>query len=180
MFNYRGEVQTDHAVTTTRLNFKLEVELSENWDMLGYATYGKSDVTAKRHDAIPQNVDAALNGFGGPNCNAAGGVPGANGCEWYNPFMSSYLAGTSFGGVHHFRIRDELINWVYPQSVREHTGDLKTYQLMVSGEFSGLEMGGGALGAAFGIERREQTLAADYDALLNNGGYGSFKGVLTP
>jgi len=179
MFNYGGEVQTDHNVATTRLNFKLDVELSENWDMLGYVTYGKSDVTAKRRDAIPQNVEAALNGFGGPNCNAAGGVPGANGCEWYNPFMSSSLAGTSFGGAS-LQNSKGLIDWVYPQSVREHTGDLKTYQLMVSGEFSSLEMGGGALGAAFGIERREQTLAADYDALLNNGGYGSFKGVLTP
>ena len=179
MMNYRGEAKTDHDVRTTRLHAKLEFELSEDWSLLGYATYGNSDVTAYRHDAIPGNVEAALNGFGGPDCNAAAGTPGANGCEWFNPFMSSALEGVDFNGVP-LQNSQQLLDWIYPQSVREHTGRLKTYQLMVSGRFSAIELGGGALGAALGVERREETLKANFDNLLNNGGYGSFKGVLTP
>lgn len=179
MMNYNGEIKTHHEVLTTRLNAKLEFELTDNWNLLGYVTYGQSDVTAYRHDAIPGNVEAALNGFGGPDCNAAAGTPGANGCEWYNPFMSSALEGVSYNGAP-LQNSSQLINWLYPESVREFAADLKTYQLMLSGEFSNLELSGGRVSAALGYERRENSLDADFDALLNNGGYGSFKGVLTP
>lgn len=184
--NYLEETTSGHEVRTDRLSLSLDYEINDSWTASAYVSYGLSEVTAHRRDVIPANYLAALEGFGGPGCNAAAGEPGLNGCEYFNPFMSSALDGgfstTNINGTPvsvNFANSPGLVNWVFPEDTREHRGELTTFQFLVSG-MTGLELGGGEVGVALGIERREDTLSADFDSLLNSGAYANFKGVLTP
>lgn len=134
-------------------------------------------VTFNTHpDTIGYRLQQALAGFGGPNCqatdldparfgtqNAAGA--GQNGCQWWNPFSSSfagqpvrglanpnYVAGTENS--------EELTRWIFDPRGIEITNSNFTVDLVFNGR-SGIQLPGGEIGWAVGaqgrkLERRER------------------------
>ena len=60
-------------------------------------TYSYTEDLKEAEDILVTDMQAALNGFGGPNCT--GTTPGANGCQWFNPFSSALERNVFTGAV---------------------------------------------------------------------------------
>ena len=61
----------------------LKGEISKNLNFDVAATYIIEDEVQQTPDVLIDRLQRALNGLGGPNCS--GNVPGANGCQYFNP-----------------------------------------------------------------------------------------------
>ncbi|MDP3740483.1 MAG: TonB-dependent receptor [Hyphomonadaceae bacterium] len=133
-------------------------------------TYNQA-INANTHpDIIGYRFQEALNGFGGPGCNAADLDParfgtqnaaaaGKNGCQYWNPFATSfpnqpvrgltnpqYVAGTENSL--------DLTRWLFdPRAVETVTSNL-TVDLVFNGK-SGLQLPGGEVGWALGGQGRQ-------------------------
>ncbi|WP_369026983.1 TonB-dependent receptor [Qipengyuania sp. RANM35] len=73
-----------------RVNTGFEFDIGDNLVLDLDGTYWRSARTAYAPGIIGSRLQAALNGFGGADCT--GTTAGANGCQWFNPFV---LAGPS-------------------------------------------------------------------------------------
>lgn len=67
----------------TGFEFDLGSKLTLNLD----GTYWRSSRTAFAPGIVGSRLQNALNGLGGPNCT--GTTPGANGCQFFNPFVTA-------------------------------------------------------------------------------------------
>ncbi|WCT79513.1 TonB-dependent receptor plug domain-containing protein [Novosphingobium humi] len=69
-------------------------KLFNDWKYAISATYSGSHTIARDKDTDMNLFQAALNGYGGPNCNirfngaGSGAVAGAGNCLWYSPFQA--------------------------------------------------------------------------------------------
>ncbi|HEY9217435.1 MAG TPA: TonB-dependent receptor [Phenylobacterium sp.] len=94
-----GDMQHNYS-TTWRLTGELSGDFPEfagfklHW--LGAVTYNDLSYTIEYQDMLIDRLQAALNGLGGPSCT--GTTPGANGCQYFNPF-SSAMPGNIFTGT---------------------------------------------------------------------------------
>jgi iron complex outermembrane receptor protein len=65
-----------------------------NWKYTANATYSRADVASSDRDTDMNLFQAALNGYGGPNCNirysgpGANAQPGAGNCPYLSPFTA--------------------------------------------------------------------------------------------
>lgn len=90
----------------------------------------------------------ALNGFGGINC--IGDTPGANGCEYFNPFGTALTTSPN---------SPELIDFITTDNPTEEETSLKTIDAVVTGEL--FDVPAGAVSAAFGFQYRDETRSID-------------------
>ncbi|MDR0780785.1 MAG: TonB-dependent receptor, partial [Pseudomonadales bacterium] len=123
-------------------------------------------------DTIVQRLANALNGYGGPSCVA--NVPanrGVGACQFWNPFANSFLAKPGDANYND----PELTKWLVDGRTTNDTGELRTYDAIVNGKL--WEMAGGTTGVAFGLSRREQIFAQDWDTLSNSVGNWAFNGA---
>lgn len=85
-----GDQQHNYS-TTWRVTAEFSGDLPEflgfnlKWD--GAATYNDLKYDLAWQDMLVDRLQAALNGLGGPGCT--GTTPGANGCQYFNPFSSA-------------------------------------------------------------------------------------------
>lgn len=106
---------------------------------------------------VGSRLQAALNGFGGPNCS--GTTAGANGCLWFNPFTNAGPGNPALGLTNSFYVPGnensvELIEWLQvPNGVVEKE-DTFVADLIFSGEL-GVELAGGPVGWAAGVQYRD-------------------------
>ena len=150
-------------------------------------------------DTIGYRLQEALNGFGGPNCNAPDLVPdnfniqpvdannngqidanetevwknafyatvgtqnpgaaGQNGCEYWNPFASSYAANASFGQPNPRYIPGnensaELARWLFDERHEESVNNALTIDALVSGG-TPINLPGGMVAWAAGAQWRQ-------------------------
>ncbi|WP_237133511.1 TonB-dependent receptor domain-containing protein [Pseudohongiella sp. O18] len=132
-------------------------------------TYNQSNLYADSPDMMLYNVQEALNGFGGPNCNVPDLNPnrfgtqnpalaGSAGCSWYNPFASNFAQQPVYGLANPSYVPgaenpDELIEWMFnPRATRDVNWNL-TFDAVFSGE-TPLELPGGIVGWAAGAQFR--------------------------
>jgi len=130
----------------------LRGEINETWDYsLSYA-YSSEETSAFRRESILTVLQEALYGRGGPN-----------GDEYYR-----------FG----YRNRDansqELLDSIIGFYGYEAEANQKVFDAVVSGSFG--SMGGGAIGAAFGVQWREDELIYDYNDQSNKFVFSFFVG----
>jgi iron complex outermembrane receptor protein len=143
-------------------------------------TYNQTITRLTAPDMLGHRVQQALNGFGGPNCNAPDldaarlgtqnpGAAGKNGCLWLNPFMTSFTrnpalnllnpqSGTNRNlaapaGTTGWEVPQELQRWLYDDRELETVASSLTLDLVFSGE-TGIELPGGALAWAVGAQGR--------------------------
>jgi iron complex outermembrane receptor protein len=122
-------------------------------------------------DTIVARLSAALNGFGGPSCNASVAANRGQGdCHFWNPFANSFLAQPGAANYND----PELTNWLVGGRTTTDTGELRTYDAIINGNL--WEMAGGTTGIAFGLHRREQKFEQDWDTLSNGVGNWAFNG----
>ncbi len=143
-------------------------------DVVNYdfgVTYNQSISEYNEGDILGFRLQDALNGFGGPNCNAVDldstrpgiqnpAAAGLNGCLWYNPFSSSYrnqpeLGLTNPNYIPGYENPNELVGWLFGDRLAETTINSITYDLVFSGRMP-FELPGGEPGWALGAQARQQ------------------------
>ena len=146
----------DH--TTTRFAGGLEGEFSDSlfWDFS--FVRAANDAVQNPRDVIAANYQAALNGFGGINCDAANSTPGTNGCLFFNP--------TSINDPVNQQLRSFIIG--------DYIGDTESELTSIEGTITGNELfslPGGSAGFAVGFQYREESLIAVYDSITQQDGF---------
>ena len=109
-------------------------------------------------DIYIERLNLALKGFGGPNCAATETTPGANGCEFYNPFSNAiqYPQSKYAKIAENLEYKAELSNseelrqWLNYGVGTEVESDLAVFEAILSGQSA---IG---VGWAFGAQYREE------------------------
>ncbi|HBQ93326.1 MAG TPA: TonB-dependent receptor, partial [Erythrobacter sp.] len=106
-----------------RFSGGLEFALSDTLRLNVDGTFWESKRDFYTPGIIGSRLQAALNGFGGPDCD--GTTPGANGCQWFNPFANAGPGNGSFNIANPFYVpgndnSEELVAWLQvPNGTRE-------------------------------------------------------------
>ncbi|MEO0712951.1 MAG: TonB-dependent receptor [Pseudomonadota bacterium] len=160
-----GAQEGQREANTKRLAADLsgDFESGVTWD-LGF-TFSEATSKVITNDTSVNALSLALLGLGGPDCANGGGVPGQNGCLYYNPFSNAVQSNAITGAVNPqfnpaLANSVELGNWL-----TEGTGDVNDTRLIVfdavfSGE-SSIQLGGGAMSWAAGGQLRHEEFSSD-------------------
>ena len=133
-------------------------------------TYNQFDIRSSAPDIMGARVQQALNGFGGPNCNAPDLDPnrlgtqnpamaGTGDCMWWNPFATNFASQPEFDLANpnynpNMENPLELRQWVFNDRYGETTAWNATVDLVFSGQ-TGIELPGGALAWGAGLQYRD-------------------------
>jgi outer membrane receptor protein involved in Fe transport len=135
-------------------------------------------------DTIGYRLEEALNGFGGANCHAVDLDPsrfgtqnaaaaGKNGCQWWNPFSTSFkgqpvrgLANPNYIAGH--ENPEDLSLWMFDPRAVETKSNNFTADLVFNG-LSGLTLPGGEVGWALGAQYRTFQSRQTVSSAFNNG-----------
>jgi len=147
-------------------------------------TYNQSISYADSPDVIGFRLQQALNGFGGPGCNAADldparfgtqnpGAAGKNGCLWWNPFASSFASMPELGLANpNYRPGSEnpleLSRWLFDDRASENINSSLTADLVFNG-MTGINLPGGEIGWAVGGQIRQLELREVVNSNIYNG-----------
>jgi hypothetical protein len=147
-------------------------------------TYNQSISYADSPDVIGFRLQQALNGFGGPGCNAADldparfgtqnpGAAGKNGCLWWNPFASSFASMPELGLANpNYRPGSEnpleLSRWLFDDRASENINSSLTADLVFNG-MTGINLPGGEIGWALGGQIRQLELREVVNSNIYNG-----------
>jgi iron complex outermembrane receptor protein len=154
-----------------RLSAGLNGDFSDNlsWDVA--VTYMEEEALRTGRDTLVNRLQAALAGFGGPNCT--GTDPGENGCMWFNPFSSAVarngITGApnpTFDSVVGDNTNPELINWFFYNGFTRTTNDIIVVDAVLTGQ-TGWQLGGGNVAWAFGAQYRETSRKNEVDDFTN-------------
>lgn len=144
-------------------------DLFAGWKYTGNVSYSASHTTARDRDTDMNLFQAALNGFGGPNCNVlfngtagAGAIAGAGNCLYYSPFQRD-LSKMDPSLIHNLQT--------------DVSADFKREYYLVEGVVNGslATINGHSLDAAIGGQYRKEQSSARYSNLLLSG-FGGFLG----
>ena len=125
-------------------------------------TYWESRRTFFAPGIVGSRLQAALNGFGGPDCT--GTTPGANGCQYFNPFVNAGPGNGTFNIDNPFYVpgaenSEELVAWLQvPNGTREYEQQV-VLDFVLSGE-TGIEFSGGPLAFAVGAQVRDNEFSS--------------------
>ncbi|MDZ4759860.1 MAG: TonB-dependent receptor [Alphaproteobacteria bacterium] len=134
-------------------------------------TYNQTINRTGTQDFLGFRLQEALSGFGGPNCRAADLDPlrfgtqnpaaaGVNGCQWWNPFASSFASQPELGLPNPNYIAGtensiELIRWMYgDDQYRENINTGLIVDLVFDGE-TPVPLPGGNIALAGGVQWRQ-------------------------
>jgi iron complex outermembrane receptor protein len=126
------------------------------WDV--GVTYSHVNYSVEIRDMLVDRLQAALNGFGGSNCNdIEAGQPGST-CQWLNPFSSAiernaYTGATNPGYVSSLANDVSLVRWLYTPLSLAREYDYVVADAVVSGD-TGWNLPGGPVAVAVGTQYR--------------------------
>lgn len=146
----------------------VDVEIGDTTDFSVSLNYSSSEAEVATSDTLTSRYSAALLGLGGPNCT--GNTPGANGCEYFNPFSSAITSDDPS-----LTNSDALLNWLTgTQVVNTNVSELIVLDGLLTGE--GPVVGVEPMGYALGFQYREDSLEVEFNDLadlsLNPGANG--------
>ncbi|HEX7081814.1 MAG TPA: TonB-dependent receptor [Gammaproteobacteria bacterium] len=150
-------IESIHESDTWRLAASLTGTLD---DLIWEASvqYSENDFFGSAPDVLVDRFDAAINGFGGPECDPETGTPGVDPCLYFNPFGTA-LTGT--GTINPPELFDDMIDFFSFDAQSE----LATVEGFVSKPLG--ELAGGTAGLAVGAQYRGEELTYDYDENAN-------------
>lgn len=143
-----------------RFSGGLKGSLSDSIDWDVNLSYSEITTYRSQRDTIVSHYDAAVRGFGGPNCT--GTTPGnaANGCYWFNPFSSAVPGNALTGQVNPLydpavaNDNAELNNWLFAERWDETSVSNLTFDAVLTGDI-GVELSGGDIQWAAGLQYRD-------------------------
>jgi len=125
-------------------------------------------------DIVINRLQAALNGLGGPNC--AGTTPGANGCQYFNPFSNAIPGNPALGGANPGYVSANandtaLVKWMFEEETISGSQNTFVADAVLNGTL-GITLPGGEVAWALGAQYRrieyEQSLGSPLqDARIN-------------
>jgi iron complex outermembrane recepter protein len=139
-------------------------------------TYHYTKDTRRTLDIPTYKLQNALNGFGGPGCTqnpmpGAGGIAGAAGCYYLNPFSSSYARGAYNGAANPFFVgtgsytgyvsgaglqnNPDMLRWLYEPVSLDRTYRNYIVDPIIRGT-TGIDLPGGPIQIALGGQFRRQ------------------------
>ena len=149
-------------------SFRVTAELTGDiTDALHYnisATYHDYERYSEGYDSFGDRVQRALLGFGGFNCT--GTTPGANGCQYLNPFGNQATVNPATGqmnpqGSAALGNSPDLIAWFFVKSQSHVDTELFVGEASISGK-TGLTLPGGDVSFALGGQYRYTWLDTQY------------------
>jgi len=154
---------------------------------IGYdfaVTYNQSISYADAADVIGARLQQALNGFGGPGCNAPDLDPnrfgtqnpaaaGVGACKWWNPFATNFASQPERGLANPQYVpgtenSEELSRWLFDDRASEDINSSLTVDLVFNG-MSGIQLPGGEIGWALGGQVRQLELREVVNSPIYNG-----------
>lgn len=184
-FLYRGFAHNGNSVLGSGDNYGVPSEIDHRYWHLSTGldgifengitydfgiTYNHRNSYSDAPDIMGYRLQEALNGFGGPNCNAVDNDPntfgtqnaaaaGTNGCMWWNPFASGWagqpvygLANPSYDST--MGNSPELARWLFDKRADEEIAENVTVDLVFSGD-TGLQLPGGTIAWGAGVQWRQ-------------------------
>jgi iron complex outermembrane receptor protein len=139
-----------------------------NWHYTADFTWSQAAVTHGDHDTDMNLFQAALNGYGGPNCNyrwngaGVGAVPGTGNCYYLSPFAKDDLTQNP-----------ALIYNIQSDEYAYSRTKYLTGEAVIDGSF--WQLPGGPIAAALGVQVRHEDQSQSYSDLYLNG-FGGFNG----
>lgn len=142
-----------------RFSGGFEKDFSDSFRAQLYTTWWRSERDAFAPGVIGSRLQAALEGFGGPNCDRATGTAGQGACGYFNPFINSSPSNQPFNLTNPAFIPGnendpQLFSWIQVPNGTHQVEEQTVVDLIFSGEL-GIDFGGGAIGYAFGAQYRE-------------------------
>ena len=163
-----------------RMQLGAVIDLQNGWDL--DVSYTKSIYHQQRmelQDTQSAEMELAMNGFGGPNCNpvsdtegsgnaayaASGGDFGAGNCYYFNPFGNSYIkpdgtAQDDLSLVNPAELYAHLLGRVVSQTVYEQ----EVFDAVAAGSIMDDQ-----IGLAIGMQHRTDYGRVYYDSTMNSG-----------
>ena len=121
-------------------------------------------------DMFVERIAFALDGLGGPNCNQATGTPGQGDCFFYTP-TSNGFATSAINGYQNPNANPDLVAantiiqpWLEGELATETTDELFVFDATFDGVLP-IELAGGEVGYAFGLQAREEKFELSPDAI---------------
>jgi outer membrane receptor protein involved in Fe transport len=132
-------------------------------------TYNQQNLFANSPDIIGYRLQEALNGFGGPACNAPDLDPnrfgtqnpalaGQGNCHWWNPFASAFANQPNLGLANPSHVqgaenRADVARWLFDDRADETISNSITFDAVINGG-SPLTLPGGEVMWAAGFQAR--------------------------
>ncbi|ODT86987.1 TonB-dependent receptor [Phenylobacterium sp. SCN 70-31] len=121
------------------------------------ATYIREKQDTRVTDILIPRLQLALSGLGGPNCQGA--TPGANGCQYFNPFSNAFpnnpaLGLTNPGFVSANANTKELVAWMFDLQSLRNDQETVVLDAVFNGKLA-ISLPGGQIGWAAGAQYRK-------------------------
>lgn len=133
-------------------------------------TYIREKQDQQTTDILIDRLQRALNGVGGPNCT--GSTPGANGCQYFNPFSNAYPANPALGLTNPGFVpananSPELVAWLFDRQRFLAEQDTLVIDAVFNGQLP-ITLPGGDIGWAVGAQYRKIDYAQDIPSPFQN------------
>lgn len=177
-----------------RISAGVSGEINENWFFdIGFLR-ASDDFDLLSHDGVASRTNLALRGFGGADCDPTSSIPGTNGCLFYNPGSSGFIAdpsavvplltldnpldplnanpvpildGSGNPVLIPVRNTEEVLQFISSPITFDNQSTLHVLDAVVSGDL--FDLPAGTVGAAIGFQFRDEELEQDVDADSNSG-----------
>lgn len=145
-----------------RFSSGFEFDLNDNLTLNVDGTYWESNRTAYTPGIVGSRLQAALNGFGGPNCS--GTTAGANGCLWFNPFVNAGPGNPAQNLTNPYYVPGAensaaLMAWMQVPNGTYQSEDQLVFDAVLSGE-TGFSLPGGNVAFAVGAQYRKNRFSS--------------------
>ncbi|HTE42424.1 MAG TPA: TonB-dependent receptor [Steroidobacteraceae bacterium] len=164
---------TKLARTTQELSGDLPEFLGTSFEWTAGISYSYVKDRREARDMLVNTLQAALNGFGGPNCNGLQAGTAGSTCEWLNPLSSGvaqnfYTGAPNPGYVPSTVNGSGLVRSLYTDIWLQRVYTLTTVDALMAGG-TGLNLPGGEVQVALGAQVRYGTERMTLDDLSNRG-----------
>jgi iron complex outermembrane receptor protein len=167
-----GATKLQDYFHTFRLSGGAEGRVLNDINWTTHLTYGEYFAENQYPDFVTQRVELALRGLGGSNCNVAANTPGANGCQYLNPFTTAFPTNTVTGAANPGYVGHPndpaLVKWMMDPNQLNNTSRLFTGEFGFSGKAPHLSLPGGQISWAAGVQYRWNQMIADPQGLANS------------
>ncbi|MEQ9451677.1 MAG: TonB-dependent receptor [Pseudomonadales bacterium] len=177
---------TDTNRNDQRLVFGLgyDFELGDNaWHIdATYTASNHSSQTSQVQDTLSTHMRAALNGYGGPNCDQVNGTPGdgnltyatsggdfaAGNCYFFNPFGNAHFDRSGNVGQSDLTLVNpaELYDWLIGRASSDTDYRQRVIDVVAAGDI--FQMDAGGVGLAVGFQQRRDKGKVVLDSALTS------------
>ncbi|MFQ5534469.1 MAG: TonB-dependent receptor plug domain-containing protein [Sphingomonadales bacterium] len=152
-----NEVFNRHSTYRTMMGLRGALPGAPNWSWEAAFGWSANDFLVRFGDNLKSELNLALAGLGGTNCNPLTGTPGVGSCLFFNPFASGQ--GTN---------SQEVIDFVTGFAQADGRTTLTTVDAVTTGDLGDtLTLPGGSIGVAIGGQFRDEKLNFDWDENYN-------------